>query len=71
MDSWEGDQWTDRCYNSLFRMHARTVQTCQEKGEEFCKLNIPQLNVSLSLSILAGDTIIDGRYTHEEVWFSN
>ena len=59
-------------------MHARTVQTCQEKGEEFCKFSIPQLNVfslslslSLSLSILAGDTIIDGRYTHEEVWFCN
>ena len=32
-----GDQWTDRCYNSLFRMHTRTAQTCQEKGEEFCK----------------------------------
>ena len=29
------------------------------------------ISFSLSHSNLAGDTIIDGRYTHEEVWFSN
>ena len=34
-------------------------------------LNLMYFLFSLSLSILAGDTIIDGRYTHEEVWFCN